>query len=147
MNTDQALLDTLVERYGNLKGEMDSYKKQVDEAYTDKNLNKDMVELWEKNQTLEKEYLKSKETVQKYEDQERKLRDEQEAVKMQIKRLKLTQENIKDNNLKIEDLNYRKEELDKQIANITGRKDAAIKAKDATLEIYYHTHFLYIQTK
>ncbi len=30
MNTDQALLDTLVERYGNLKGEMDSYKKQVD---------------------------------------------------------------------------------------------------------------------
>ena len=31
MNTDQALLDTLVERYGNLKGEMDSYKKQVDE--------------------------------------------------------------------------------------------------------------------
>lgn len=30
MNTDKALLDTLVERYGNLKGEMDSYKKQVD---------------------------------------------------------------------------------------------------------------------
>ena len=30
MNKEQALLDTLVERYGNLKGEMDSYKKQVD---------------------------------------------------------------------------------------------------------------------
>ena len=31
MNKDQAFLDALVERYGNLKGEMDSYKKQVDE--------------------------------------------------------------------------------------------------------------------
>ena len=30
MNTDKAWLETLVERYGNLKGEMDSYKKQVD---------------------------------------------------------------------------------------------------------------------
>lgn len=30
MNKEQALLDSIVERYGNLKGEMDSYKKQVD---------------------------------------------------------------------------------------------------------------------
>ena len=30
MNRDKAWLETLVERYGNLKGEMDSYKKQVD---------------------------------------------------------------------------------------------------------------------
>lgn len=30
MNKDQTSLNSLVERYGNLKGEMDSYKKQVD---------------------------------------------------------------------------------------------------------------------
>jgi len=39
MNRDKAWLETLVERYGNLKGEMDSYKKQVDAD------NKDIKEL------------------------------------------------------------------------------------------------------